>query len=167
MGSSRRRKRTAQIAGVFEQPPANNSLKFDFVLTHDLLINEVWTNGQKWWNEGPSTYLTLKEGTNIKNFDAKVKDFIKNYHKDTQFTLFTRPYSSAYLYGKYENGVQAGGRIAYVKLFSVVALFILLIACINFMNLSTAKASRRLKEVGIKKTVGRSEERRVGKECRL
>ena len=149
-------KRTAQIAGVFEQPPANNSLKFDFVLTHDLLINEVWTNGQKWWNEGPSTYITLKEGTDIKNFDAKVKNFIKNYYKDTQFTLFTRPYSSAYLYGKYENGVQAGGRIAYVKLFSIVALFILLIACINFMNLSTAKASRRLKEVGIKKTVGSS-----------
>ncbi|MGE5107754.1 MAG: FtsX-like permease family protein [Sphingobacteriales bacterium] len=149
-------KRQAQIAGVFEQLPANSSLKFDFVLTHDLLINEVWTNGQKWWNEGPATYLTLKEGTDIKRFNTKITDFIKRYNKDTQFKLFTRPYSSAYLYGKYENGKQAGGRIAYVKLFSVVALFILLIACINFMNLSTAKASRRLKEVGIKKTVGSS-----------
>ncbi|HKP32093.1 MAG TPA: FtsX-like permease family protein, partial [Chitinophagaceae bacterium] len=72
----------------------------------------------------------------------------------TLFTLFTRPYSSAYLYGKYENGVQSGGRIEYVKLFSVIAIFILIIACINFMNLSTAKASRRLKEVGVKKAIG-------------
>ncbi|MDP9230173.1 MAG: FtsX-like permease family protein, partial [Bacteroidota bacterium] len=88
--------------------------------------------------------------------NIKIKDFIKRYFKETQFSLFTRPYSSSYLYGKYENGVQVGGRIEYVKLFSIVAIFILLIACINFMNLSTAKASRRLKEVGIKKAVGSS-----------
>jgi len=149
-------KKQAKIAGVFEQLPSNNSLKFDFVLTHDLLINEVWTNGQHWWNEGPQTYLVLKNGTDVNRFNAKIKDFIKKYHKESQFTLFTRQYSDAYLYGKYENGVQAGGRIAYVKLFSIVALFILLIACINFMNLSTAKASTRVKEVGIKKSVGSS-----------
>jgi ABC-type antimicrobial peptide transport system permease subunit len=65
-----------------------------------------------------------------------------------------RRYSDQYLYGKYENGRQAGGRIEYVRIFSVVAIFILVIACINFMNLATAKASKRLKEIGIKKTVG-------------
>ena len=146
----------AQVTGVFEQLPANNSLNFDMVLTHDLLINEVWKNGQSWNNEGPATYLALKQGTDIVKFESKIKDFVKNYNNRTQFTLFTRPYSSAYLFGKYENGKQTGGRIAYVKLFSIVALFILLIACINFMNLSTAKASKRLKEVGIKKTVGSS-----------
>jgi ABC-type antimicrobial peptide transport system permease subunit len=149
-------KMQAQIAGVFEQLPSYSSMKFDFVLTHDLLINDVWTNGQHWWNEGPQTYLVLKNGTDVNRFNAKIKDFIKKYHKETLFTLFTRQYSDAYLYGKYENGVQAGGRIAYVKLFSLVALFILLIACINFMNLSTAKASTRAKEVGIKKSVGSS-----------
>jgi ABC-type antimicrobial peptide transport system permease subunit len=129
---------------------------FDFVLTHDLLINDVWTNGQHWWNEGPQTYLVLKNGTDVNRFNVKIRDFVKKYHNETLFTLFTRHYSDAYLYGKYENGVQAGGRIAYVKLFSIVALFILLIACINFMNLSTAKASTRAKEVGIKKSVGSS-----------
>lgn len=146
----------ARVTGVFKNPPANSSLKFDFVLTHDLLINEVWRNGQSWNNEGPQTYLAIKKGTDIPQFNSKIKDFIKRYDAETQFSLFVRPYSSAYLYGTYENGKPAGGRIAYVKLFSIVALFILLIACINFMNLSTAKASRRLKEVGIKKAVGSS-----------
>lgn len=144
----------AQITGVFEKLPENNSMKFDFVLTYDFFINELWTGGQDWNNTGPGTYLALKEGTDIVRFNIKINDLIKRYMKETQYTLFTRPYSSAYLFGKYENGVQVGGRIEYVKLFSIVAIFILLIACINFMNLSTARASRRLKEVGIKKVVG-------------
>ncbi|MFM9908974.1 MAG: ABC transporter permease [Chitinophagaceae bacterium] len=149
-------KKQGQVTGIFEKLPANSTMKFDFVLTHDLLINEVWKNGQSWNNEGPQTYLAIKEGTNIPQFNVKIKDFIKKYRKETQFSLFVRSYSSAYLYGTYENGKQAGGRIGYVKLFGIVALFILLIACINFMNLSTARASRRLKEVGIKKAVGSS-----------
>jgi ABC-type antimicrobial peptide transport system permease subunit len=68
--------------------------------------------------------------------------------------LFLKPYSERYLYGRYENGKQSGGRIEYVRLFSIIAVFILVIACINFMNLSTARASRRAKEVGIKKSIG-------------
>ena len=65
-----------------------------------------------------------------------------------------RPYSDNYLYGTYQNDKQAGGRIEYVKLFSIIAIFILIIACINFMNLSTARASRRIKEIGMKKALG-------------
>jgi putative ABC transport system permease protein len=147
-------KRLALVSGICENVPANSSMKFDFVLTHDVLVNDIWPNGQKWWNTGPATYLQLKKGTNVAQFDAKIKDFINKYQKDNDFTLFTRPYSSAYLHASYENGIQTGGRIEYVKLFSIIAIFILVIACINFMNLSTAKASRRLKEVGIKKAVG-------------
>src|SRR5690606_1359108 len=69
-------------------------------------------------------------------------------------TIYARPYSEGYLYGSYENGKQDDGRIAYVRLFSIIALFIVFIACINFMNLSTAKASRRIKVVGAKKAIG-------------
>ncbi|HVW62152.1 MAG TPA: FtsX-like permease family protein, partial [Puia sp.] len=97
-----------------------------------------------------------KPGTDITAFNTKIADFVKGYDKGTNFSLFVRPYSSAYLYGRYENGVVAGGRIEYVRIFSAVALIILVIACINFMNLSTAKASRRAKEVGIKKVMGSS-----------
>ena len=147
-------KRTVSVAGVFGHLPANTSMQFDFAMTYELMMTDLAPNFQKWWNEGPATYLVLKPGANIERFNAKIRDFIKPYFKETIFTLFVRPYSSGYLYGRYENGQQAGGRIEYVRLFSLVALFIILIACINFMNLSTARASRRLKEVGIKKVVG-------------
>jgi len=146
-------KKNVQVSGVFGDIPANSSLQFDFALTEELLIQDLWTNGQVWNNEGPATFIVLKKGTDIAKFNSKIKDFIQKYHR-SQFSLFVRPFSDAYLYGNYENGVQAGGRIAYVKLFSFVAILILIIACINFMNLSTARASRRLKEVGVKKTMG-------------
>ena len=90
------------------------------------------------------------------SFNKKIQDFLQKYNKGNIYSLFVRSYSSAYLHGNYENGKQAGGRIEYVQLFSVIAIIILVVACINFMNLSTARASRRLKEVGIKKAVGSS-----------
>ncbi|RYZ62211.1 MAG: FtsX-like permease family protein [Chitinophagaceae bacterium] len=147
-------KRMVTVSGVFDQLPANTSLQFDFAMPFELMLTDLAPNFQKWSNEGPATYLVLKPGTNIEAFNAKIKDFIKPYFKETIFSLFVRPYASGYLYGRYENGQQEGGRIEYVRLFSLVALFIIVIACINFMNLSTARASRRLKEVGIKKVVG-------------
>jgi ABC-type antimicrobial peptide transport system permease subunit len=109
-----------------------------------------------WGNSDPSTFIVVKKGTDIALLNNKIKDFVEKKDKNSGNTLFLSRFSDGYLYGKYENGVQAGGRIAYVKLFSIIAVFILIIACINFMNLSTARASRRLKEVGIKKVVGAS-----------
>jgi ABC-type antimicrobial peptide transport system permease subunit len=145
----------AFVSGVFAALPQNNSMKFDFVLTHDKLISDIWTNGQNWGNTGPNTYVQLKAGTDVSKFNTKIKSYLERYGEG-QFSLFVRQYSSAYLFGNYENGKQAGGRIEYVQLFTVIAILILIVACINFMNLSTARASRRLKEVGIKKAVGSS-----------
>lgn len=149
-------KQEAVVAGVAARVPSNSSLNFDFVYTHELLLSEIWKNGNKWTNEGPKTYLLLKPGTDVAAFNKKIGGFIKGYFPETGFSLFVRPFSSGYLYSRYENGLVAGGRIEYVRIFSVVALIILIIACINFMNLSTAKASRRAKEVGIKKVMGSS-----------
>lgn len=148
-------KRTLKVAGVFAPLPRNNSMTFDFVLPYTLMM-ELAPNMSKWWNEGPSTYLLLKPGTDLAAFNQKIQSFTRNYDKGNIFTLSVRPYADAYLYNHFENGKQAGGRIDYVRLFSLVALFILVIACINFMNLATARASRRMKEVGIKKAVGSS-----------
>ncbi|MEP7266714.1 MAG: ABC transporter permease [Saprospiraceae bacterium] len=141
------------VSGIFEDVPHNSSQKFDFVLTK-LKLFEVIPNFKEWYNEGVNTFLQLKAGTNIIAFNTKIKDVLKSYAKDDRFTLFVRPYSDAYLYNAYENGKQAGGRIDYVKLFSIIGLFILLIACINFINLSTATSSTREKEIGIKKSIG-------------
>ncbi|TDO20655.1 ABC transporter permease [Pedobacter duraquae] len=140
------------VTGVFKDIPANSSDHFDFLVTPEYILGPN-ANYAKWGNRGPSAYIVLKEGTDPKVFESKIKDFLKN--KGEQYrTLFMRPFHDGYLYGKYENGKQTGGRIDYVALFSLIAVFILLIACINFMNLSTAKASRRMKEVGIKKVMG-------------
>lgn len=143
------------ISGVFRDPPSHNSLKFDFAFSSDLLF-EILPHFKSWNNEPLSTYILLKEGTDATRLNDKIERFLDQYHgqKQSIFSLFVRPYSEAYLYGRYENGVQSGGRIEYVKMFSIIAILILIIACINFMNLATARASQRLKEVGIKKTVG-------------
>ena len=138
------KKNTAMISGVFENVPANSTQKFDFVLTKPALFDLV-PNFKEWYNEGPNSFLLLKKGTDIAAFNKKITGLEKKYSNDDRFTIFVRPYSSAYLYGNYENGIQAGGRIGYVKLFSIIGLFILVIACINFINLSTATASTREK----------------------
>ena len=144
-----------RIAGIFRNPPANASIQFDILFSYDLLL-EKFPNFSNWNSNGPSTYVILKKNTELSGFNNKIADFVKSKNAEVPTTLFTRPYSDRYLYGDYENGVLTGGRIAYVRLFSMIAIFILFIACINFMNLSTAKASRRLKEIGVKKAIGAS-----------
>jgi putative ABC transport system permease protein len=145
--------KTLNVTGVFEGTPSNSSFQFDFVMTFELFKDDnEWV--KDWGNNGPSTYIALKEGTNVADFTEKIKGLIKTKDDDSNITLFLQKYSDRYLNGSYENGVQTGGRIVYVYLFSVIAIFILFIACINFMNLSTARASRKAKEVGIKKSIG-------------
>jgi ABC-type antimicrobial peptide transport system permease subunit len=141
------------IAGIFKSPPENATIQFD-VLFNDDLFWEKFPNFLNWYNSGPSTYVVLKEHTNVADFNSKIAGLIKLKDSESRLTLFTRPYADQYLYANYENGVQSAGRIEYVRLFSLIALFIVVIACINFMNLSTARASRRLKEIGVKKVVG-------------
>ena len=149
------------VSGVFKKPPLNSSAQFDLLFTYELLFEKYAGNLGNWGNSNPMTYLILKEGTNIDPFNDKIRDFSKSKYKmlngtdgDWIGTLFLQRYSDKYLYNSFENGVQAGGRIGYVKLFSIIAIFILIIACINFMNLSTAKAAHRIKEIGVKKAIG-------------
>ncbi len=143
------------VSGVFKSPGPQSSEQFDFMLPVRSL-EMVKRNADEWGNTAFNTFLILKPGTNIEKFNAKIAGYIKlkTNNEITYRTPFIQRYSENYLYGRYENGIQVGGRIDYVRLFSLVAIFILVIACINFMNLSTAKASGRAKEVGIKKAMG-------------
>jgi ABC-type antimicrobial peptide transport system permease subunit len=146
-------KRSFQISGIFEDPPANATTHFDFLVNFDVLLDN--DSGLIGWNSEPAyAYIVLKKGTNIDHFNKKIADFIKQKPGREKFTLFVQQYSRRYLYGIYENGVQVSGRIIYVRLFIIIAIFILIIACINFMNLSTAQAGRRIKEIGVKKISG-------------
>ncbi len=148
-------KKQYRVSGVLQDLPTLSSIKFDFILTFEAFL-EDYNNYTNWFNTAPQTFVLLKEGTDIEQFNKKIADLVrtKTEGKANHRTPFIARYSDAYLYGKYVNGKQAGGRIEYVRLFSIIALFIVLIACINFMNLSTARASRRMKEVGMKKAVG-------------
>ena len=142
-----------QVAGVFKENPASATNQFDLIFNFDL-FSEKRPNILKWGNSDPSTFVILKKGTELKQFNAKIENFIAAQSNETDKRYFAVKFSEKYLHDIYKDGKQAGGRIAYVKLFSIIGFFILVIACINFMNLSTAKASRRIKEVGIKKIVG-------------
>lgn len=150
------------ISGIFKLP-ANTSTRFDLVLTYEMLFEKYSARLQDWGSSFVNTCVVLRKGTNIDRFNEKIRDFVKAKFKvnkgdpaSLQYipTIFLQRYSDQYLYNRFENGKQTGGRIEYIKLFSIIAMFILLIACVNFMNLSTAKAALRGKEVGIKKVMG-------------
>jgi putative ABC transport system permease protein len=147
------------VTGIFANPPAQSSMQFDMLFDYALYGSKI-THDVGWLSSNPSTYLLLKEEANPAQLNAKLKNFIRSKFKPGTDeykwagTLFLQRYTDKYLYNHYENGAVSGGRIAYVRLFSLIALFVLGIACINFMTLSTAKAAGRVREVGIKKVVG-------------
>ena len=146
---------TFAVSGIFEEPGVHSSDQFQFVLLTQVLADKepAWAN---WDATMAETYVTLRPGASVDAFNAKLADYIKRKtnQQTTYRTPFLQRYGDVYLHGHYEGGKQAGGRIDYIHLFSLIALFIVVIACINFMNLSTARAAGRAKEVGIKKVVG-------------
>jgi putative ABC transport system permease protein len=142
------------VSGVVQSPPSNATNQFDFLLKFELF--EEGNPSDSWGNNSPYTYVLLRKSISEKQLNAKITDFIKLHDANSNATLFIQRYSDRYLHGQYENGEPAGGRSAYLKLFSIIGIFVLVIACINFMNLSTAKSLDKMKAVGIKKTLGAS-----------
>ena len=145
-----------KITAVFENIPNNSSQQFDFLRTWDDFVKENdWVHN--WGNTDPSTFIQLRKDADAGKVESKIKDFIYRYkQKDKSFRseLAIQPYPEKYLHSSFKNGYIDGGRIEYVNLFMIVAVFILLIACINFMNLATAQSAKRAKEVGLRKVVG-------------
>ncbi|MEM1119553.1 MAG: ABC transporter permease [Bacteroidota bacterium] len=154
-----------KVTGVFEKNHRYATEQFDAVFNYQFFFDGSNDSFKDWRNSGPDTYVMVKEGTDVGALNEKMKDFRRNKlreYKDEKWIesigdLFLQPYTDQYLYNHFENGQQSGGRITYVRLFTVVGIFILLLASINFMNLSTAKATQRMSEIGIKKAVGASQ----------
>jgi putative ABC transport system permease protein len=141
------------VSGVFERIPEQSSEQFDFVQPFEHYKDlQNWVSS--WDNMGPHNFVLLKKGTDINLFNKKIAPVISRNCTDTFRTAYAYKFSDNYLNNSFIHGNRTGGKIEYVRMFSLIAIFILMIACINFMNLSTAKASRRLKEVGIKKVIG-------------
>ena len=145
-----------KVTAVFEDIPGNSSQQFDFLLSwHDFVKENDWVHN--WGNTDPSTFVQLRKDADPLKVESKIKDFIYRYRqKDNSFRteLAIQPYPEKYLHSSFKNGYVDGGRIEYVNLFMIVAVFILIIACINFMNLATAQSAKRAKEVGLRKVVG-------------
>ena len=142
------------ISGVFKTIPPNSSEHFDLIFNYDFFFDKEKPGILDWRNFPVSTYVILRKGADLNLLNQKITKLIKSRNGQAEASFFLKQYSTNYLYGNYQNGKQAGGRIEYVKLFSIIAVVILSIACINFMNLSTARATKRMKEIGIKKTLG-------------
>lgn len=147
-------KKTYTVTGVLEEIPKSASMQFEYLLPFQVFfdVNKEWLD--EWDNNNVRTYLVLTRGTDITSFSNKFRDEIATHEAQTNVSLFVQPYGDAYLYGDFDNGIQSGGRIETVNIFLIVAAFVLVIACINFMNLSTAQATKRAKEVGLRKVIG-------------
>ena len=143
-----------KVTGVIKDPPKNSTIQFDYLLPFQFFFDENRNWIDQWGNNNIRTYILLRADANAADFENKIKHEIKEHNEDSNVELFLQPFRDAYLYGDFENGKQAGGRVEQVRIFFVVAILVLIIACINFMNLSTAQATKRAKEVGLRKVIG-------------
>jgi putative ABC transport system permease protein len=157
------------ITGVAESMPENSHFHFDFLLS---LITIPVYNGQEWINNwGAFTYFLLQDGCDVQALEARFADMVRKYMapeiedevktsfddfvaSGNGYRYFLQPLRDIHLKSHLDQEIEANGNITYVYLFSVISVFVLLIACINFMNLATARSTNRAKEVGVRKTLG-------------
>jgi ABC-type antimicrobial peptide transport system permease subunit len=142
------------VTGVLKDLPNNTQFDFEFLNSSELKrVNGFFDTD--WTNVSIRTFVLLKPRASLATANSNIKNTIVKYSGGRAATTASLyPVSQLRLYSKFENGQAVGGRIETVRLFAIIAVFILLIACINFMNLSTAKSEKRAKEVGIRKAVG-------------
>ena len=143
------------VTGVIKSFPQNSHIQFDFLVPFKLL-KEVGLNYNDWGGFRCPAFIELKEGTDSKLVGIKIKDIIKRNLKESNSEIFIQNIKKIHLYssGKYTEVIGTPGDITYVRILSLIAAFILIIACINFMNLSTAQSVRRAREIGVRKVAG-------------
>jgi putative ABC transport system permease protein len=144
-----------KVTGVVKDFPGNVTYQFEALVPWMLFQNlNQWPGIANWGNHSFYTLMTLDPKTNVDQLNAKLKGTVKKYFPIGHEETFVFPLIKLHLYGDFVNGKSVGGKIQEVQIFTALAMGILLIACINFMNLSTAHSQKRAKEVGIKKTIG-------------
>lgn len=144
-----------KIAGIVEDVPGNSSIRFDYVIPFNYSDPGTKASMQEWRNSSWRVFLNMRPGADMKMMEKKINEIKKSHDKnDAISTYFAFPMNRWRLYGDFKDGKNTGGMIEYVRMFTIIAVVILLIACVNFMNLSTARSEKRAKEVGIRKTLG-------------
>lgn len=147
-----------RVTAITKDVPHNSTIDFDFLIPFQFLIDhDDWIKGNKtdWGNNFLMNMVEVKEGASMDALSKKIGPL--NMQKDARIknqVLFLHPLNKWHLYNDYKDWVNTGGKITYVRLFGIIGIFVLLIACINFMNLSTARSEKKAREVGIRKVVG-------------
>ncbi|HYF33516.1 MAG TPA: ABC transporter permease [Chitinophagaceae bacterium] len=141
------------VKGIVETPPRNSSIRFSWLTSFQSYEQRnEWV--REWGNNGIQSFVQLKKGADPAQVDKKLYDFIQKKDSGALARPFLLSVDDWRLRSRFEEGKRAGGRITYVRLFSFIALLIIIIACINFMNLATARSEQRAREVGVRKVMG-------------
>jgi putative ABC transport system permease protein len=152
-----------KVEAVIEDVPENNSIRFECLMPWTLFEKrQEWVRGINWGNNMCLTLVQLKGNEFFKEANASMKGIYKRNQKGNTAVALLHPLEKWHLYDEFENGKSVGGKIGQLKIFLLLAFCILLIACVNYMNLSTARSERRAKEVGIRKAIGSSRKALVG-----
>jgi putative ABC transport system permease protein len=143
------------VTGIIKSLPQNSHIQFGFLVPFEF-FKEFGTNMNEWKYNATYSYIELEKGTNSKLVGNKIKDIIKSKIKDGNTEFFLQNIKKIHLYsnGKYTADINGHGDITYVRILSLIAVFILIIACINFMNMATAQSAMRAREIGIHKVAG-------------
>ncbi|MBL7850469.1 MAG: ABC transporter permease [Cyclobacteriaceae bacterium] len=147
-----------KVTGVLKDIPKNSSFQFDCLMTWKMkIIAEDWVKRSQtqWGNYSFQVFVELNDPANETNVENSIRDLLfRKGETDMKREFFLHPMLRWRLHSNFENGQESGGMVDYVQMFTIIAAFILVIACINFMNLATARSERRAREVGIRKSVG-------------
>ncbi|TKC08876.1 ABC transporter permease [Pedobacter frigoris] len=152
-----------KVEAIIEDIPKNNSIRFDYLMPWALNVKvNPWMKTNGYEGNFCLTLIQLQDNNYFERANAQIKGIYKQHKKDSNSEAIMHPLSKWHLYSNFENGKSVGGRIDQIKIFFILAFCILLIACVNFMNLSTARSEKRGKEVGVRKTIGSSRKSLIG-----
>lgn len=143
-----------KVTAILDDAPGNSTFKFDWIAPFNYDDPDTKHAMTEWVNSSWNVFIQTVPNADTSLLNSTITKTKRAHGKDDISTYFAFPMSQWHLYSDFDKGVNIGGMIEYVRLFSVIAIIILLIACINFMNLSTARSEKRAKEVGIRKTLG-------------
>jgi predicted permease len=154
------------VTGVVKDVPQNSSLQFEWLIPYEvnLIENNSYQSGDAtaWNSYGPFTYVQVDVKADVSSINKKLYNYIHSKDATQTTRAFLFPMSDWHLYDEFANGEQTGGgQIEHVRMLSIIAWIILLIACINFMNLATARSEKRAKEVGVRKVLGSGKNRLI------